>query len=682
MKYLIKQITTIGIFFLILINLSHAQFNDINACYFDEYTNNKSILQTEAAIQAKVEKLKKLPINKAGHDSVKTIPVVVHVLHIGGSENISDAQIQSQIDIMNEDYGKIPFTNGDGNGVDTKVKFCLAKIDPNGNCTNGIVRIYTTLTNHKTYERAMLKQLSFWDNTKYMNIYLVKSITGGVLGYSSFPGGPPDEDGMVVRSNVFGNIGTASSSLGRTASHEIGHWFGLYHTFNNGCGTDLCLDGDYVCDTPPQASPSFNCSIINSCSNDVPDVNDQKENYMNYTNDACKNMFTNGQKLRIQATLDTIRTVIWSQANLLATGCDSAYVAPAICGVAANFVTLTPTVCIGNSVNFMDISLNDATSWQWSFPGGTATTSTVENPTITYSTLGNFDVQLIASNGTSTDTLVIPNYITVTSPGIGSPLPFSENFDSGVFPPANLTINNFDGGVTWELDSAASVSPIYSAKIDNFININYGSSDEIVLPYLDFTTFTGTNLFMTFKWAYARSDPSFSDEMIVLLSTDCGVNFNQVYYRTGNSLVTGPTQTTPFIPDSTQWASATILLNTYLVEQYVQVKIVNVTDGGNNLYIDNINIGDLPTGIDDEKNENPFSFYPNPASNSITIQFLDNKENRVVKVYNAVGKQLLTENVGTNKTAVISTKHLSSGIYYLEIVENNSQKIEKLIITE
>jgi PKD repeat protein len=682
MKHVIKQGIIIGFFFSIVINPSHAQFNNINSCYFDQYTNDNSISQSEAAIKAKVEQLKYITTNKATHDSIKIIPVVVHVLHTGGAENISDAQIQSQITIMNEDYGKLPGTNGDGSGVDTKVRFCLAKIDPNGNCTNGIVRIYSTLTNHKTYERAMLKQLSFWDNTKYMNIYLVKSITGGVLGYSSFPGGPPDEDGMVVRNNVFGNIGTATGSLGRTASHEIGHWFGLYHTFNNGCGTDLCLDGDYVCDTPPQASPSFNCSVINSCSNDVPDVNDQKENYMNYTNDACKNMFTNGQKLRIQATLDTIRTTIWSQANLVATGCDSTYVAPPICGVTANFVTLTPTVCVGNSVNFMDISLNDATSWQWSFPGGTPSSSSLENPTITYSTIGSYDVQLIASNVSSTDTLLLPNYITVTTPGIGSPLPFYENFDSGIFPPGNITINNFDGGVTWGLDSAASVSPIYSAKIDNYINTNYGSSDEIVLPYLDFTTFTGTNLFMTFEWAYARSDPSFSDEMIVLLSTDCGVNFNQVYYRTGNSLVTGPTQTTPFIPDSTQWNTATILLNTYLLEQYVQVKIVNVTDGGNNLYIDNINIGDLPTGIEDEKNEPSFSFYPNPASNNVTIQFTDSGENRIVTIYNTVGEKLITKNGGIKKTSIISTKNLPSGLYYLEIMENTNRKIEKIIISK
>ncbi len=662
-----------------LIAISAKAQTSFTPCAFDTYTNNNSIKKAELIIQSGVEKLKNSP--EASHDSIRTIPVVIHVIHRGGTENISEAQIQSQITIMNEDYGKLPGSNGDGNGVDTKVRFCLAKIDPNGNCTNGIVRIYSSLTNHKTYQRAMLKQLSFWDNTKYMNIYLVRSINGNVLGYSSFPGGPADEDGMVVRSDVFGNIGT-SSSLGRTASHEIGHWFGLYHTFNNGCGTDVCTDGDYVCDTPPQKTPSFNCSTKNTCSNDNPDVNDQKENYMNYTPDACKDMFTNGQKLRIQSTLDSLRAIIWSPSNLIATGCDTSYVAPAVCGVAADFVTLTPTVCQGNDVNFMDISLNNATSWQWTFPGGIPATSTGQNPTITYNTVGKYAVTLVVSDSSTTDSITINNYIDVTTPGVGQAIPFNEDFESGVFPPQGIVINNQDGGITWGLDSAASVSGNYSIKINNLININYGSTDDIVLPYFDFSSFTGAQLFMTFQFAYARSDASFSDEMIVLLSIDCGVTFKQVYYRTGNSLATGPTQTTPFIPDSTQWRTAKVFLNAYKTAQYVQVKIVNVTDGGNNLYIDDINIGGFNIGIEEVHSETNFSFYPNPASNTIVLEFANDNENRVINIYNTVGKQLLSKDLGTEISATISTENLPSGIYYLEIIENNSRKMEKLIISK
>ncbi len=222
-------------------------------CFFDEVTNNQKIIDSEQKIKMYLKKNQNILNQKSMSDTIRTIPIVVHIIHDGGIENISDAQINSQIQILNEDYGKYPMTNGAGNGVDTRVRFCLAKKDPNGNCSNGIVRVKSSLTIHQTSQRSLLKELSFWDNSMYLNIYIVKSINGNVGGYSSFPGGPASEDGVVVRHDLFGNTGT-STSLGRTTSHELGHWFGLYHTFNNGCGVSVCNDGDYVCDTPPQSA--------------------------------------------------------------------------------------------------------------------------------------------------------------------------------------------------------------------------------------------------------------------------------------------------------------------------------------------------------------------------------------------------------------------------------------------
>ena len=118
---------------------------------FDETSNNKkSLLETEQKIQAAIQKKFTESFNKASSHGIYIIPVVIHIIHDGGTENISEAQVQSQIQILNEDFGKLPGTNGDGNGVDTEVRFCLAKKDPNGNCTNGIVRIKSSLTNHQT----------------------------------------------------------------------------------------------------------------------------------------------------------------------------------------------------------------------------------------------------------------------------------------------------------------------------------------------------------------------------------------------------------------------------------------------------------------------------------------------------------------------------------------------------
>lgn len=658
-------------------------------CAFEQVNKSENVNSAERMIQQRLLNLRNTSSSERhSPDSIKVIPVVVHVIHDDGTENISDAQIESQIQILNEDFGKFEGSNGDGEGVDTKVRFCLARISPEGLCTNGIVRIKSSLTNHQTFERSMLKELSFWDNTRYLNIYVVKSINGGVLGYSSFPGGPADEDGSVVRHSVFGNIGTASSSLGRTASHELGHWFGLYHTFNNGCGVDICTDGDYVCDTPPQSSPSFNCTLLNSCSNDVPDVSDQRENYMNYTPDACKDMFTLGQKERMHAMLDTIRTYIWSEENLISTGCDSAYVEPGECPVVADFVTLTPEICFGNTVQFIDISLNDATSWQWSFPGGVPASSIEENPLVTYPDIGFYTVTLEAANDMSADILVIDQFIEVGSPGVGDALSYFEDLNSGVYPPVNTSIANPDGGITWELDSSAYTSPPYSIRINNLINTNYGSSDEIILPYFDFTSAPiDSTIRMRFNWAYAKSDPSFSDELIVLLSTDCGTTFDQVFYRTQSSLTSGPTQSTPFIPDSSQWNSADIDLDSYQNESYVQIKIVNVTDGGNNLYIDDINIDFVPfvTGLDNlEGFLTEFVIRPNPVIDLAILEYTVKESADVfLRVCNISGREVLAKKLNkaiTGKNVFeLETSDWGMGVYLVTIEMSGQSKTIKLL---
>ncbi len=679
MKYLAVQLFT----FLLLTGSSIAQQAP---CFFDEYTNDGRLVETERRIQKGVADLM---VGNRNMDSVKVVPIVVHIIHNGGSENISEVQIQSQIQVLNEDYGKIPGTNGDGNGVDTEVRFFLANLDPKGRCTNGIVRVKSPLTNHQTYQRALLKELSFWDNERYLNIYVVKNINGNVAGYSSFPDGPPEEDGMVVRHTYFGKIGTASNSLGRTTSHEIGHWFGLYHTFNNACGTDECSDGDYVCDTPPALEPNFNCSTKNTCHNDVPDVNDLKENYMDYTPDACKNMFTEGQKMRMQATLNDIRTEIWSDGNLLSTGYDSVFTPPAVCPVAAGFVTLTRDICFGNSVDFMDISLNGATEWQWFFPGGNPATSNEPNPSVVYDSIGSYAVTLVVSDGVTTDSLTLEDYINVGMPGIGDALFYAEDFDAGLYPPTGITINNPDGEITWELDSLAFRSAPYSIRINNLINTNYGTVDEIILPFFDFTSVSpDSTLYMSFDWAYAKSDPSFSDELIVLLSTDCGTNFDQIFYKAGNALTTGPTQTTPFIPDSTQWKSAFINLDDYKDETYVQVKIVNVTDGGNNLYLDDLYIGngsELVSSLETLTNVGDINIYPNPTTGSIQIKYsLKTTEEVAISLLDLNGKLVckpkpILQMPGLHQEAFdLHGLGMPSGMYLVKIKTSEGQAVRKL----
>lgn len=676
------------IFFFLFLGISVRSQNS-EPCYFDRYqkANKKSIEKSEDIIRNTLDHLHQ---KVQSHDTnLKTIPVVIYIIHDGGTNNISDAQIQSQIAVLNEDFRKLFGTNGYGVGADTEIEFCLAKKDPLGKCTNGIVRIKSPLSNHQTYQRSMLKQLSYWDNTRYLNVYVVKNINNGsgTAGYSSFPGGPPDEDGIVVRHDYFGKIGTASATLGRTTTHEIGHWLGLYHTFNGGCGADTCADGDYICDTPPAANPNFGCPTINSCAIDVPNVNDQIQNYMDYSNDNCKNMFTAGQKQRMLATLTSIRNDIWQGWNIDSTGCDSGYVSTN-CNVIADFVTLNPNICIGNSITFYNKSQNNPTSYQWYFQNGIPATSAVANPTVTYSSIGNFEVKLIVTNSYGADSLILTNYINVTTPPVGQALPYTENFEAFTFPTNGISIDNPDGGITWERDTiAVAYQGIASAKINNLINTNYGQSDALVLPIFDFTSFTGTP-YLFFKWAYAKSDVNYSDEMMVLVSKDCGVTWTQVFYRTGTNLTTGPTQTTPYVPNaSTVWKTANIGLASYATYSNVKIKIVNVTDGGNNLYIDNINLGSLVTGqIENEIQTNDLVLFPNPTNSNFLLSYSSlNNEDVSIFITDVLGRLVYTTEVksqsnGDHTLEILS--ELETGIYNVEVRTKTGTRNKKLIINK
>ena len=248
------------------------------------------------------------------------IPTVVHVIHtgeaIGSGSNISDAQIQSAIAALNEDFRKVAGSNGDGAGADIGVEFCLALRDPDGNSSNGIVRIDGSVVTDYAEEgigvgqgtgadEVDLKSLSVWPKDDYLNIWVVNEIEdndggSGIQGFAYFPFNSV-KDGVTILHNSFGTVGNLKNytDMNRTTTHEVGHFLGLYHTFQNStdCDETNCQSqGDRVCDTP--------VTVINSsCSSPECSGTQQVENYMDYTGQACKNMFTEGQKVRMRYTL-------------------------------------------------------------------------------------------------------------------------------------------------------------------------------------------------------------------------------------------------------------------------------------------------------------------------------------------------------------------------------------------
>ena len=230
---------------------------------------------------------------------VVTIPVVFHVLYNTAAENISDAQVLSQLQILNDDFRRL---NADQDNVwaqaaDTQIEFCLATQDPQGNPTNGILRVPTNVTSFGTNDAMKFTSQGgsdAWPAGDYMNFW-VCDLGASLLGYAQFPGGPAATDGIVCNYTATGNTGTASApfDLGRTATHEVGHYLNLRHIWGDGgCGAT-----DFVDDTPDSDGPNYGCALGNvACGTE-----DMVQNYMDYSDDACMNLFTQGQSDRMNA---------------------------------------------------------------------------------------------------------------------------------------------------------------------------------------------------------------------------------------------------------------------------------------------------------------------------------------------------------------------------------------------
>jgi len=292
----------------------------LQAMYPDRMTES----QFEAWINPLIENAKS---NKSQNGGIITIPVVVHVIHAGQAygvaPNITDTQVQSQITVMNNDYRKASGTPGFNTspvGADIMIQFALAKVDPNGNPTNGIDRVnlcYTSWT--QAGVNSYVKPRTIWDPTRYMNMWSVQfgGTSSTLLGYAQFPsnsglaglntnGGLATTDGVVANYATFGSTdyddGTfildAPYDKGRTMTHEVGHFLGLRHIWGDAtCGTDYCAD------TPTAHTANYTCNeFIASCDN--ASVYEMVQNYMDYTNDTCMNIFTVNQKDRITAVMN------------------------------------------------------------------------------------------------------------------------------------------------------------------------------------------------------------------------------------------------------------------------------------------------------------------------------------------------------------------------------------------
>ena len=341
--------------FIFITSSSHAQRCE-TAAYAKKYPVTNSSLNSRVGDQ-----------DKSARDTIANeviiIPVVIHVLYNNAAQNISDAQILSQLQTLNNDYRRL---NADRSNTpaafaslagDPRIVFCLAKVDASGKATSGVIRKYTSRQSWLTDDEMKYSAQggdNAWDSKRYLNIW-VCNLFGRSLGYSSLPGSQSDRDGVVIQYNVFGSTGNviAPFNKGRTLTHEIGHWLGLKHLW----GDASCGD-DGIPDTPPQQTFNNGCPSFphkSSCS--INNNGDMFMNFMDFTDDACMNMFSKGQSVKMRSLFAAggARNSI-----LNSTVCDSNSVQRAAAIVAPPAIKPRISLFPNPAINFVNIEALEA----------------------------------------------------------------------------------------------------------------------------------------------------------------------------------------------------------------------------------------------------------------------------------------------------------------------------------
>lgn len=638
-----------------------------------------------------------------------TIPIVFHILHEYGNENITDAQVYNQVDILNRDFRK---RNADTSLVidefeniiaDCNIEFRLATIDPWGNCTNGIDHIYT----HETSNGDDFSKLNQWHRSKYLNVWVCRSMRDGVAGYAYYPtdiaGIGFFADGIIILNQYIGSIGTGNVNFSRALTHEIGHYLGLAHPWGSTNSPGVACGDDGVEDTPLTKGFDFCPTTTAQASVCDPNIVENYQNYMDYS--YCSNMFTNDQAEIMQNVLQFLeRKDLWSDTNLEITG---ALINPApLCKPVAEFNPQMNLICEGDAITFKDASWNAVVSDRlWIFEDGTPATSTSATPSVSFTGFGPKRVTLIVSNAAGSDT--ISEMISVfNSQGWAEKTgPFFENFNTGnALTYNNWLVEDYDGfGETFEISSNGGRDGSQGFALKNFKpaptgnpftagnfyqNRLGGSKDAIISPSIDLSNTTNAEL--VFDYAYATNATTLSnitENIKVYVSRNCGKTWLLRKTIEESELITaGFAGGLDFVPTSSQWKTVAIPLVLNNTDSRNRYKIeFTASDFSNNVYIDNIRItGTLGIEEDPFLNEDVV-IYPNPKGNgeALHVAFNGNGEKVNVEIRDIQGKILFvqafeTQNGATDLT-ISPESILAKGYYMLSLKQGDFQTTRTFI---
>lgn len=662
--------------------------------------------KTQADLEASYQaELAKSPAAQRAAATTYSIPIVFHIM---GPQNISDQTIIDAVAQVNLDYSRrgadtsTIYSSFKSLYVDAEMVFVLAKRDPNGNCTNGIIRH----DNESIYWNQSGGAYNYsgtgtnrWPREKYLNVYIVNCIyssqvscptTGGTYigGYTYLPGSSPsvNSDAIVYRASELPGLSA------RALSHEIGHWFNLQHTFGSTNSPGSVCGDDGVTDTPPTKGVLSQCpaSNANTCSGSGNLWNVQ--NFMDYS--SCPKNFTQGQvtRMRTAAASGTAgRSTLWSAANLVATGISAGYT----CAPVANFTANKQNVCAGNSVTFTnDSELGASGSVAWTFEGGNPATSTANAPVVTYATPGTYSVQLVATNPNGTNTKTQTSYITVVQGAGGVLVPNAYDFESGTL--AGITVqNNNAGSVAWAINpSAGANNTSQSIFLNNASQSSSGNHVDVFETQI-YNMSNTTNVTFSYYYAYAKKVANQADSFKVQYSLDCGGTWSNVLgipSVASMAAASGSVQASSFTPTAAQWKQVNIsstlltaLANKPSVKFRFWFKSDAAAGSSNNIYIDQINLSGT-VGLNELEKSLDMMIYPNPTNASSTIDFIPGNSKLKVSVCDIVGRVVEeSDNFTMNGTRASYTINragsLAKGVYVISLYAGE-QKISKKLIIE
>lgn len=585
------------------------------------------------------------------HDRVQvTIPVVVHVLWNTTAQNVSQAQIQSQIDVLNADFRRL---NSDIAGVpsvfqgltaDMEINFCLATQDNGGAATTGVERRQTSNTswaytnnNMKFYANG---GLDAWNRDKYLNLW-VCNLSGGILGFATFPGGAANVDGVVITTTAFGTNGTAAAPFnkGRTGTHEVGHWLNLYHIW--GDDNTSCTGTDQVSDTPNQADENYGCPTFPqvSCSNGPN--GDMFMNYMDYTDDACMFMFTTGQKVRSQTLFASGGARF---ALLSSPGCQPPTVTCGTpSGLSAGSITQT-----GATLSWGAVSGANTYNLQWKL-GSSSTWTTVSGLTstsyalsgLTANTAYNYQVQAICTAGSS-------SYSTAASFTTQSAGGCTDTYE------ANETRNTAKA-ITPGTAITAKIGTSTDKDYFKFSNTTANRNVKVDLTNLpldyDLKLYRGSSLVGT------SQNSGTASEQLIYNNTQAVATYTAYVYGYGGAFNNSVCYTLLASLSSSNFRS----------------------DGSTDGQVEQI---EIPVMFENAG----FGLFPNPASQQVTVEVpMETEADVTVSIMDPAGKvaaqQHRTLGKGDNQM-LFDVSSMPNGIYFVQVRNGDTTLTRKLVKSE